>query len=126
MAYISILLGGRYLTLAEDSAKLRSVLKVDPKKWNMLGLLLGFTQEILHDMASSAGGMESYLNKVIIGWLSGDATQKPTLEVLTAALQHPEMGEEILAAKLLEGLLVGTMHTCSYCGKKNLCMHVSD
>ena len=95
---------GRLLTLADDSVKLRSVLEVDHNKWNTLGILLGFTQEVLQNMASSAGGMESYLNRMIISWLSGDASQQPTLESLATALRHPKMGEEKVAAKLLEGL----------------------
>ena len=91
--------------------KLRSVLEIDPKKLNTFGLLLGFSQEVLNSMGSSAGGIEAYLHKVIIRWLSGDACQQPSLELLITALRHPDMGEEILAAKLLEGM-------------SSLCMHV--
>ena len=114
LAFTVFTIGGRILTLVEDSVKLRSVLEIDPKKWNTLGLRLGFTQEMLHSMASSAGGMESYLHKVIMGWLSGDANQQPTLEAFLAALRHPEMGEEILAAKLLEGILLELPHFLEY------------
>ena len=95
---------GRVLTLVNDSARLHSLLQVVSEKWRVLGLLLGFKPEALHNMASSAGGMESYLHKLITGWLSGDASQHPTLESLIAALRHPNISEEGVAAKLLEGL----------------------
>lgn len=91
---------GRTLTLA-DLRRLATVLSSAASKWQVLGQELGLSPD---DLPQPETHYEDavYLNKVLSSWLTRQSPA-PTLDFLSGVLCQPLVGEQMLAAELLQG-----------------------
>jgi len=89
------------LTLKDLSA-LNSHLHCVAKKWQILGLQLGFAVEVLADLITNIEVKNDpvvYLSLVLFTWVQ-QSKPPATLEALCLALSHRTVGEEKLAQQL--------------------------
>ena len=68
-------------------------------KWHAFGLQLGFTSEMLVNLAPANCDSAVHLSKLLSTWLQ--RPHSPTLDELCNALSHVTVGEEKLAEWLL-------------------------
>lgn len=86
------------LTL-DDLSVLNAYLHDVSTKWHAFGLQLGFTSEMLANLAPVNCAPTVHLSKLLSTWLQ--RANSPTLDTLCNALSHVTVGEEKLAEWLL-------------------------
>ena len=103
----------RKLGLRDDLTKLGSLLEGLAGSWQRLGLLLGFPNDTLEQIASTPSDPRVYVNKILMNWLSGDV-DSPTVAVLVKALTTMSGMEDIIR-NILEGIYKSASYLAYHC-----------